>query len=162
VLAATRDFLDAVIVVVVVLVYDFITTQTVLGRHIYAIGGNPEAAELSGISVKKITYLVFGSMGMLSVYLYSVCIAFAVCHNHSRPTVRIGCHCRGIYRRRLTGRRYRQGDGSLIGALVMTSLTSGMNLMSLDISTSTWSELCACAAVILMSPPVMKENKDNR
>jgi putative multiple sugar transport system permease protein len=44
-------------------VYHFITTQTVLGRHIYAVGGNPEAAELSGISVKKITYVVFGSMG---------------------------------------------------------------------------------------------------
>jgi putative multiple sugar transport system permease protein len=56
----------AVIVLIVTLVYDFMSTQTVLGRHIYAIGGNPEAAELSGISVKKITYVVFGSMGMLS------------------------------------------------------------------------------------------------
>ena len=56
----------AVIVLIVTLIYDFMTTQTVLGRHIYAIGGNPEAAELSGISVKRITYVVFGSMGMLS------------------------------------------------------------------------------------------------
>ncbi len=37
-----------------------------LGRHIYAVGSNPEAAHLSGISVKKITYIVFCSMGMLS------------------------------------------------------------------------------------------------
>ena len=37
-----------------------------LGRHIYAVGGNPEAAELSGISVKKITFTVFGSMGFLT------------------------------------------------------------------------------------------------
>ena len=55
-----------VIMLIVVGIYHFISTQTVLGRHIYAMGGNPEAAELSGISVKKITYLVFGSMGMLS------------------------------------------------------------------------------------------------
>ncbi|MGQ0601351.1 MAG: sugar ABC transporter permease, partial [Anaerolineales bacterium] len=44
-----------VIVLLVVGVYHFVTSQTVLGRHIYAIGGNPEAAELSGISVKRLT-----------------------------------------------------------------------------------------------------------
>ena len=55
-----------VIVLAVVMIYDFIASGTVLGRHIYAVGGNPEAAQLSGINVKKITYMVFGSMGMLS------------------------------------------------------------------------------------------------
>jgi len=56
----------ALIVLVVTLIFNFIMTQTYLGRHIYAVGGNPEAAELSGISVSKITYVVFGSMGMLT------------------------------------------------------------------------------------------------
>jgi len=56
----------AVVLLVVVSIYSFITSKTVLGRHIYAVGGNPEAAALSGISVKNITYLVFGSMGMLT------------------------------------------------------------------------------------------------
>lgn len=37
-----------------------------LGRHIYAVGGNPEAAELSGIRGRGITHVVFGSMGMLA------------------------------------------------------------------------------------------------
>jgi len=46
--------------------FNFIMSQTFLGRHIYAAGGNPDAAELSGISVKKITYLVFGSIVMLA------------------------------------------------------------------------------------------------
>jgi putative multiple sugar transport system permease protein len=55
-----------VIVIVVTAVYHFITTKTVLGRHIYAVGGNPEAAKLSGINVTKITYIVFASMSMLS------------------------------------------------------------------------------------------------
>jgi len=125
----------AVVVLVVVLVYDFITTQTVLGRHIYAIGGNPEAAELSGISVKKITYLVFGSMGMLSALsgilfasrlqsatttagtLFELDAIAAAFIGDVSPTDGIG-----------------KVMGSLIGALIMTSLTSGMNLMSLDIS----------------------------
>src|SRR5690606_18571084 len=55
-----------IIILLVVLVYHFLTTKTVLGRHIYAVGSNPEAAHLSGINVKKITYIVFGSMGLLS------------------------------------------------------------------------------------------------
>src|SRR5690606_8586032 len=56
----------AVIVIVVVLLYHFVMTRTNLGRHIYAVGGNPEAAQLTGISVKKITYIVFCSMGVLA------------------------------------------------------------------------------------------------
>jgi len=55
-----------VILLLVVLAFQFITTKTPLGRHIYAVGGNPEAAELSGISVSKITYIVFAAMGFLS------------------------------------------------------------------------------------------------
>jgi len=55
-----------VIVMVVLAIYAFFMDNTVLGRHIYAVGGNPEAAELSGISVEKITMFVFCSMGALA------------------------------------------------------------------------------------------------
>ena len=56
----------AVIVAIVLLIYNFILNKTRLGRHIYAIGGNPEAAELSGIKVRNVTFLVFASMGLMS------------------------------------------------------------------------------------------------
>jgi len=56
----------AVVLAIVVIFYSYITLKTVTGRHIYAVGGNPEAAELNGISVRKITYLVFGAMGFLT------------------------------------------------------------------------------------------------
>ena len=125
----------AVVVLVVVLTYDFITTQTVLGRHIYAIGGNPEAAELSGISVKKITYLVFGSMGMLSALSG---ILFASRLQSATTTAGQLFELDAIAAAFIGGVSPAGGIGkvmgSLIGALVMTSLTSGMNLMSLDIS----------------------------
>jgi len=125
----------AVVVLVVVLIYDFITTQTVLGRHIYAIGGNPEAAELSGISVKKITYLVFGSMGMLSALSG---ILFASRLQSATTTAGTLFELDAIAAAFIGGVSPAGGIGkvmgSLIGALVMTSLTSGMNLMSLDIS----------------------------
>jgi len=55
------------ITVVVVAIYHFMTTQTTLGRRIYAVGGNPDAAELSGISVEKILVIVMVSMGILAL-----------------------------------------------------------------------------------------------
>ena len=46
-------------------VMTFIAKRTRFGRYVYAIGGNPEAAELAGINTKKITVLVFALMGVL-------------------------------------------------------------------------------------------------
>ena len=67
ILAGYNGFSWTVIIIIfVVIIYHFITTKTVLGRHIYAVGSNPQAAHLSGINVQKITYIVFGSMGMLA------------------------------------------------------------------------------------------------
>jgi putative multiple sugar transport system permease protein len=125
----------AVVVLIVVLVYDFITSKTVLGRHIYAVGGNPEAAELSGISVKKITHVVFGSMGMLSALSG---ILFAARLQSATTTAGTLFELDAIAAAFVGGVSAAGGVGkvmgSLIGALVMISLTSGMNLMGIDIS----------------------------
>jgi putative multiple sugar transport system permease protein len=124
-----------VIVLVVVGVYHFITTQTVLGRHIYAVGGNPEAAQLSGINVKNITYVVFGSMGMLSALSG---ILFASRLKSATPTAGTLFELDAIAAAFIGGVSPAGGIGkvmgSLIGALVYMSLTSGMNLMGTDIS----------------------------
>ena len=55
------------ITVAVVAIYHFMTTKTTLGRRIYAVGGNPDAAELSGISVERILIIVFISMGIMAL-----------------------------------------------------------------------------------------------
>lgn len=124
-----------VIVLIVVGVYHFVTSQTVLGRHIYAIGGNPEAAELSGISVKKLVYVVFGSMGMLSALSG---ILFASRLQSATTTAGTLFELDAIAAAYVGGVSAAGGVGnvigSLIGALVMMSLTSGMNLMGIDIS----------------------------
>lgn len=123
------------IVLVVVAVYNFFTKKTVIGRHIYAVGGNPEAAELSGISVEKITFIVFSSMGMLaglSGMLYASRLQSA--------TVQAGTlgELDAIAAAFIGGVSAAGGVGSvvgsLIGAIVYVSLTSGMNLMGIDIS----------------------------
>ena len=124
-----------VVVLVVVAIYHFVTTQTVLGRHIYAIGGNPEAAELSGVSVKKLIYVVFGSMGMLSALSG---ILFSSRLQSATTTAGTLFELDAIAAAYVGGVSAAGGVGkvigSIIGALVMTSLTSGMNLMGIDIS----------------------------
>ncbi len=124
-----------VIMLIVVAIYHFVTTQTVLGRHIYAVGGNPEAAELSGINVKNITYVVFGSMGMLSALSG---ILFTSRLQSATTTAGTLFELDAIAAAYVGGVSAAGGvgkvTGSIIGALVMTSLTSGMNLMSIDIS----------------------------
>jgi putative multiple sugar transport system permease protein len=124
-----------VIVLAVVAIYDFIATQTVLGRHIYAVGGNPEAAELSGISVKKIVYVVFGSMGLLTAVSG---ILFASRLQSATTTAGTLFELDAIAAAYIGGVSAAGGvgkiTGSLIGALVYMSLTSGMNLMGIDIS----------------------------
>ncbi|MBI9050309.1 MAG: hypothetical protein JEZ00_12880 [Anaerolineaceae bacterium] len=124
-----------VIVLLVVLIYHFITTQTVLGRYIYAIGGNPEAAELSGISVKKLIYVVFGSMGMLTALSG---ILFSSRLQSATTTAGTLFELDAIAAAYVGGVSAAGGVGkvvgSLIGALVMMSLTSGMNLMGIGIA----------------------------
>ncbi|NIV10367.1 MAG: sugar ABC transporter permease [Aliifodinibius sp.] len=125
----------AVVVLIVAILYHFVTTKTVLGRHIYAVGGNPEAAELSGISVTKITHVVFGSMGMLSALSGML---FASRLQSATTTAGTLFELDAIAAAFVGGVSAAGGVGnvlgSLIGALVMTSLTSGMNLMGIDIS----------------------------
>lgn len=124
-----------VILGIVVAVFQFITTKTPLGRHIYAVGGNPEAAELSGISVSKITYFVFGAMGLLSALSG---IMYASRLRSATTTAGLGFETDAIAAAFVGGVSAAGGvgtiTGSIIGALVMMSLTSGMNLMGIDIS----------------------------
>ncbi|RLW69819.1 MAG: ABC transporter permease [spirochete symbiont of Stewartia floridana] len=124
-----------VIVMIVVSIYSFVTNKTILGRHIYAVGGNPEAAELSGISVKRITFAVFGSMGMLSALSGML---FASRLQSATTTAGTLLELDAIAAAYIGGVSAAGGVGnvvnSLIGAIVYTSLTSGMNLMGIDIS----------------------------
>lgn len=122
-----------VIVLIVVGIYSFITTQTVLGRHIYATGGNPEAAQLSGINVSRITFVVFASMGMLSALsgiLFSSRLqsATTTAGQLFELDAIAAAYVGGVSAAGGVGSIF----GSLIGALVMISLTSGMNLMGVD------------------------------
>ncbi|WP_256761190.1 sugar ABC transporter permease [Cohnella sp. WQ 127256] len=124
-----------IIMLLVVVIYHFLTTKTVLGRHIYAVGSNPEAAHLSGINVKKITYIVFGSMGMLSALSG---ILFTARLQSATTTAGTLFELDAIAAAYVGGVSAAGGvgkvTGSIIGAIVMASLSSGMNLLGVGIS----------------------------
>lgn len=124
-----------VIMMLVVVVYQILSTKTVLGRHIYAVGSNPEAAHLSGISVKKITYIVFGSMGMLSalsgiLYTARLQSATTTAGTLFELDAIAAAYVGGVSAAGGVGKV----TGSIIGAIVMASLSSGMNLLGVGIS----------------------------
>jgi putative multiple sugar transport system permease protein len=125
----------AVILIFVVLIYDYVTTKTIVGRHIYAVGGNPEAAQLNGISVKKITFFVFGSMGLLTALSG---ILYASWLRSATTIAGQGMEFDAIAAAFVGGVAVAGGvgkvTGSILGALVMASLTNGMNLLGWDIS----------------------------
>ncbi|MGO4541417.1 sugar ABC transporter permease [Paenibacillus sp. YIM B09110] len=136
ILAGYNGFSWTVIIMLgVVAIYHFLTTKTVLGRHIYAVGSNPEAAHLTGINVKKITYIVFGSMGMLSALSG---ILFTARMQSASTTAGTLFELDAIAAAYVGGVSSAGGvgkvTGAIIGAIVMASLSSGMNLLGVGVS----------------------------
>lgn len=125
----------AVIVAVVLLIYNFMLNKTRLGRYIYGIGGNDQAAELSGIDVKKITLFAFCSMSVLAALAG---ILFTSRLQSATPTAGLGFELDAIASAYIGGTAVSGGIGkvtnTIIGVLVIMSLTNGMNLMGVDVS----------------------------
>lgn len=124
-----------VIILLVTVIYHFLTTKTVVGRHIYAVGSNPEAAHLSGINVNKITYIVFGSMGMLAalsgiLYTSRLQSATTTAGTLFELDAVAAAYVGGVSSAGGVGKV----TGAIIGAVVMASLSSGMNLLGVGIS----------------------------
>jgi putative multiple sugar transport system permease protein len=124
-----------VVMGVIVLIYNFLMNETTIGRHIYGVGGNPEAAALSGINVSKITLFVFSSMGALAALSG---VLFASRLQSATTTAGTAFELDAIAAAYVGGVSANGGvgkvTGSIIGALVMSSLTNGMNLMGVGIS----------------------------
>ena len=125
----------AVIVGVVLFVYNYMLNKTKLGRAIYGIGGNAQAAELSGINVKKVTLFAFCSVSVMAA-LGGVLYASRL--QSATPTAGLGFEMDAIASSYIGGVAVSGGIGrvtnTIIGALVIMSLTNGMNLMGVDIS----------------------------
>ena len=124
-----------VIVAVVVLAYNFLMEKTRLGRHIYGVGGNAEAARLAGIDVEKIRLFAFCSMGLMTALGG---ILFASRMQAASTTAGAGFELDAIASCYIGGTSTSGGIGkvtnSVVGALVIMSLTNGLNLMGVGIA----------------------------
>ncbi|CAH0119293.1 Xylose transport system permease protein XylH [Paenibacillus sp. CECT 9249] len=122
-----------VLVICLAIVFTLITKNTVFGRHVYAIGGNKEAARLSGINIKRRVLLVFVLCNTLAAVSGLVLTARLNAATMNAGTMYeldaiAACVIGGTSLVGGTGTIV----GALIGALVMASLDNGMSIMNLD------------------------------
>ncbi|RSN52269.1 sugar ABC transporter permease [Amycolatopsis sp. WAC 04182] len=115
---------------VLVIGYSLVTTRAVFGRHIYAIGGNLQAATLSGVKVKSVTFWIFVNMGVLSA-LAGIIVAGRL--NQAGPTAGNMFELDAIAAAFIGGAAVQGGVGKVVGAitggLIMGVINNGMSLI---------------------------------
>ena len=120
-------------VMIVVLVYGFITSNTKTGRYFYAVGGNEKATKLSGISTNKVYFLAYTNMGLLSALAGMITIARLT---SAQPTYGQNYEMDAIGSCFIGGASAYGGIGTvpgvIIGAVLMGIINLGMSLMSVD------------------------------
>lgn len=118
-----------VIMALLIALYGFITSKTVAGRQIYALGGNRKAANLSGIDTKKVFFWVYTNMGILSAVAG---IVLSARNSSSTPKAGDGFEMDAIASCYIGGAAVAGGAGTIMGAVVgafiMGILNNGMSL----------------------------------
>lgn len=123
-----------IILVTLIVVYSFVANKTIVGRHIYAIGGNEKAAQLSGVKTKRVTFWVFVNMGVLAALSGLI---FAARLNAATPKAGNLFELDAIAACFIGGASAYGGigtvSGAIIGGLVMGVMNNGMSLLGLGI-----------------------------
>jgi len=122
----------AIVLGITVFVFHFIMNNTVLGRYIYAVGGNPRSAKLSGINSEWVTFIVFCFMGGLTALAAVVSTGYM---NSALPQAGnlfeldaiAACYIGGVS----AGGGIGSVVGVIVGGFVMSSINNGMSLMNL-------------------------------
>ena len=133
---ATYEGIPNILVILffLIVIYTFITNKTVVGRHVYALGGNEKAAKLSGIKTSRVTFWVFVNMGVLSALSGLI---FAARLNAATPKAGNLFELDAIAAAFIGGASASGGIGTVIGAiiggLVMGVMNNGMSLLSVGI-----------------------------
>ncbi|MDR6972991.1 multiple monosaccharide ABC transporter permease [Leifsonia shinshuensis] len=135
VLLASYNGTPIVLIILAVLVvgYSAIMNRSVFGRHIYAIGGNLAAAALSGVKTKRVTFLLFVNMGVLSAVAGLV---FTAGLNLASPSAGTGFELDAISAVFIGGAAVTGGigtvTGAIIGGLIIGVLNNGMSILGID------------------------------
>ena len=120
-------------VALIVLIYGYLTSKTTVGRHLYAIGGNEKAAQLSGINTNKVYFIAYANMGLLAAVAAMAVIARL---NSANPTAGDGYEMDAIGSCFIGGASAYGGSGTIpgviIGATLMGVINLGMSIMGVD------------------------------
>jgi putative multiple sugar transport system permease protein len=126
--------ISGIILGVLVLAYSFITRRTTFGRHIYAVGGNWRAAELSGVKIRRINFFVMMNMSILASVAGMIGVARA---GASGPGDGVGWELDAIAAVFIGGAAVAGGIGtivgSIVGGLVIAVLNNGLQLLGVGI-----------------------------
>jgi putative multiple sugar transport system permease protein len=135
-LIASHRGLPNVLVIMMALIalYGFVTRRTVVGRQIYAVGGNAKAAKLSGIKTEQLTFLTFVNMGALAALAGLV---FAARLNTATPKAGTGFELDVIAACFIGGASAYGGvgrvGGAVVGAMIMGVMNNGMSILGIGI-----------------------------
>ena len=120
-------------VLVVVLVYGYITNNTTVGRYFYAVGGNEKATKLSGINTNKVYFIAYTNMGFLAALAGMITIARLT---SAQPTYGQNYEMDAIGSCFIGGASAYGGTGTvpgvIVGAVLMGVINLGMSLMGVD------------------------------
>ncbi|MCR5505030.1 MAG: sugar ABC transporter permease [Elusimicrobiaceae bacterium] len=120
-------------VAVVILIYNYITSKTTIGRHFYAVGGNEKAAALSGVDTKKVFFTAYINMAFLAAIAGMITIARL---NSANPTAGTNYEMDAIGSCFIGGASAYGGIGTvpgvIVGAILMGVINLGMNIMGVD------------------------------
>ncbi|MFN7023290.1 MAG: multiple monosaccharide ABC transporter permease [Pseudorhizobium sp.] len=135
-LIASHRGMPNVLIIMALLIagYAFFTNRTILGRQIYAVGGNEKAAALSGIKTARLTFFTFVNMGVLAALAGLV---FAARLNTATPKAGLGFELDVIAACFIGGASAYGGvgkvTGAVIGAFIMGVMNNGMSILGIGI-----------------------------
>ena len=123
-----------ILLAALIAIYSFLCNKTVLGRHVYALGGNERATQLSGVKTKWVRFIVFVNMGLLAAVAGLV---FSARLNCAAPSAGLMFELDAIAACYIGGASATGGVGTVVGAivggLVMGVLNNGMSILGIGI-----------------------------
>jgi putative multiple sugar transport system permease protein len=121
-----------ILLTVLIAIYSFITTKTIPGRYLYAMGGNEKAAKLSGINTNRVLFFAYLNMAVLAAVTG---IVFTARLQAATPTAGTNFEMDAIASCFIGGASATGGSGTvigvIIGALVMGVLNNGMSILGI-------------------------------
>ena len=147
-------------VVLVVLVYSYITSKTTIGRHLYAVGGNETATKLSGINTKFVYFFAYTNMGFLAAVAGLLTIARLT---SAQPTYGQNYEMDAIGSCFIGGASAYGGIGTvpgvIVGALLMGVINIGMSIIGVDQNYQKVVKGLVLLAAVIFDVVTKKENK---